>query len=140
MESETVNERVKAVYDGIAFSMVEVDAKEAPWSRGAYRPHWKLRFVYCGKRRSFDFWNNLDNEEISKAEAVHLIVGDALDGYMDLDEFAEELCSGCKVSEALRTWRACKATLRRVRGLLGLGEDDLRDLCNYAINIKNERT
>jgi len=121
-------EKAKEIIKEINFSCKQVDQKDCPWVK-EYRPHWKLIFSYEGKRVSFDFWNNLENKPPDKLETLEMILSDACYGLMDIDEFFKELGIE-KVSEGLRSYKACQKTAKKIKKWLNCSDDDLYTLAN----------
>ena len=111
---------------------VQVDEKECPWADD-YRPHWRVTVIYKGRKRTFDFWNNLENKQPSKELLLDCLLGDAL-AYKDalnIDEFSAEF-GYTKVSEAIRSYNACYMTYRKLSTLFQVPDDVLYEMANIV--------
>ena len=116
----------------------QVDRKEAPWSKGEYRPHWLITLSYESRRVHFDFWNNIYNETPKKYELLSLLIGEACDGaQMTLDDMASEF-GYTKPSEALRTYKGLQSASRKIKNLYNVNDDDLIELANLAHEKESE--
>jgi len=111
----------------------QVDEKTCPWSGGEYRPHWRVTVWYQGHKRTFDFWNNLENKQPSKELLLDCLLGDAL-AYKDalnIDEFSAEF-GYTKITQAITAYEGCYRTYRKLSSLFQVSDEVLYEMANLV--------
>jgi len=126
---------MKNLINNTQFTAEQLDTKPAPWA-GEYRPHWKLTLNYGGHKSSFDFWNNIYNKTPEKIGSMSMLLNDAIFGLYDIDEFSKEF-GYTKISECLRVYRGCRATLRKIKKLYNVNNDDIYKLADALNKLEN---
>jgi len=111
---------------------VQVDEKDCPWADD-YRPHWRVTVIYKGHKRTFDFWNNLQNKQPSKELLLDCLLCDAL-AYREtqnIDEFSAEF-GYTKITEAIRAYNSCYKTYRKLSTLFQVSDEVLWEMANIV--------